>query len=228
MIQYKPNFQVNSLAQRAFSEERKYPRLYFAMGCYWGTEAQLAAIPGVLSTRVGLTGGTSPNPTYENKDDHVETVEVLYDPQQTSLDEILERFWTGHNDKAQLLFGEFHSAIFLESKEELGRAGAVKKSWPKTKSILKELETFHLGPLEHQKHYLRQDRVLFESLPGGEKRHLSLIATKLNSVAARRGQRSDLEESLSKLGIDEESKALLFRRATWPEESADSRSERSL
>ena len=52
----------------------------FAMGCFWGTEALYGVTPGVIRTKVGYTGGTTPNPTYKNIADHTETVELEYDP----------------------------------------------------------------------------------------------------------------------------------------------------
>ena len=81
-----------------------YAKAYFAMGCFWGSEALMASAPGVVSTRVGFSGGTFPNPSYSAIGDHVETVEVLYDPAVITYPELLRHFWRHHNSRAKPIF----------------------------------------------------------------------------------------------------------------------------
>ena len=52
----------------------------FGMGCFWGPDARFGSLPGVIRTRVGYAGGTTPSPTYRQMGDHTETVEIDFDP----------------------------------------------------------------------------------------------------------------------------------------------------
>ena len=68
-----------------------------AGGCFWGMEELLRRIPGVLSTRVGYTGGDVPNATYRNPGTHAEALELVFDPGQISYRQILEFFFQIHD-----------------------------------------------------------------------------------------------------------------------------------
>lgn len=73
----------------------------FAMGCFWSGETAFqdhvtdAKIPGIISLKVGYTGGESKNPTYDNHEGHREAVKIVYDPQLISYEQLLDIFW--HN-----------------------------------------------------------------------------------------------------------------------------------
>lgn len=72
-----------------------------ALGCFWGAERLFWRTPGVFSTAVGYIAGYTPNPTYEEvcsgRTGHTEAVQVVYDPEQVTLDELLKVFWEGHD-----------------------------------------------------------------------------------------------------------------------------------
>jgi peptide-methionine (S)-S-oxide reductase len=72
-----------------------------AGGCFWGMEDLLRRIPGVISTRVGYTGGDVPNATYRNHGTHAEALELVFDPAQISYRQILEFFFQIHDPSTE-------------------------------------------------------------------------------------------------------------------------------
>jgi peptide-methionine (S)-S-oxide reductase len=102
-------------------------RATFAAGCFWGVEAAFREIDGVVSTRVGYTGGKSPDPSYEqvcsDNTGHAESVQVWFDPSVVSYSELLDTFWSIHDpttrDRQGWDFGsQYRSAIFFEDADQ--------------------------------------------------------------------------------------------------------------
>jgi len=98
-------------------------RAVLAGGCFWGMQDLLRRYRGVLSTRVGYTGGEVLNATYRNHGSHAEAIEILYDADQLSFREILEYFFRIHDPTTPNRQGNdrgpsYRSAIFYTSDEQ--------------------------------------------------------------------------------------------------------------
>ena len=92
-------------------------RAVLAGGCFWGMQDLFRRQKGILSTRVGYTGGDVPNATYRNHGTHAEAIEILFDPAKTSYREILEFFFQIHDPTTRNRQGNdvgtsYRSAIF--------------------------------------------------------------------------------------------------------------------
>jgi len=98
-------------------------RAILAGGCFWGMQHLLRRFPGVISTRVGYTGGNVPNATYQNHGTHAEAVEIVFDPRKLSYRKLLEFFFQIHDPTTLDRQGNdvgpsYRSAIFYTSDEQ--------------------------------------------------------------------------------------------------------------
>jgi methionine-S-sulfoxide reductase len=107
----------------------------FAAGCFWGVEDKLGKIPGVTTTVVGYTGGEVENPTYRlvctNTTGHAEAVQVSYDTDQISYEELVRRFFDLHdpttlNRQGLDVGSQYRSAVFYHNEEQRQIAQRVK------------------------------------------------------------------------------------------------------
>ncbi|MFK3740816.1 peptide-methionine (S)-S-oxide reductase MsrA [Massilia sp. TN1-12] len=94
-----------------------------AGGCFWGVQDLVRKLPGVISTRVGYSGGDVPNATYRNHGTHAEALEIVFDPEQTSYRRLLEFFFQIHDPTTRNRQGNdvgtsYRSAIFTTSDEQ--------------------------------------------------------------------------------------------------------------
>ncbi len=114
----------------------KTEKATFGAGCFWGVEANFRQRKGVVSTRVGYSGGTLENPTYEDvctdQTGHAEVVEVEYDPAQVSYDDLLNVFWSCHdpttlNRQGPDVGTQYRSVIFVHTPEQEAAAKASKE-----------------------------------------------------------------------------------------------------
>jgi peptide-methionine (S)-S-oxide reductase len=98
-------------------------RAILAGGCFWGVQDLLRRYPGVISTRVGYTGGDVPNATYRNHGTHAEAVEIVFDPGKISYRQLIEFFFQLHDPTTLNRQGNdrgtsYRSAIFYTDEEQ--------------------------------------------------------------------------------------------------------------
>ena len=98
-------------------------RAILAGGCFWGMQDLIRRMPGVISTRVGYTGGDVPNATYRNHGSHAEAIEIVFDPQKISYRDLLEFFFQIHdpttrNRQGNDMGASYRSAIFYTNAEQ--------------------------------------------------------------------------------------------------------------
>ena len=141
----------------------------FGAGCFWHVEDLLSKTKGVKSTKVGYTGGQLPNPTYEevctDKTGHAEAVEIEYNPDEISYEELLDVFWNNHNPTTLNRQGpdmgiQYRSAIFYHNDEQKEIAEKSKQTLDKSgqheNPIVTQIvpaPTFYKAEEYHQKYF---------------------------------------------------------------------------
>ncbi|HMJ00512.1 MAG TPA: peptide-methionine (S)-S-oxide reductase MsrA [Gaiellaceae bacterium] len=144
----------------------------FGAGCFWGVEAAFRQLDGVTKTEAGYEGGTLENPTYEDvcshTTGHAEVVQVTYDPERISYDDLLQVFW-GKHDPTQLnrqgwdVGDQYRSAIFFhdpEQQETAVRSKAAEQT-RHGKPVVTQIEpasTFYVAEDYHQQYLEKRGR----------------------------------------------------------------------
>ena len=133
-----------------------------AGGCFWGVQQLVGRLPGVISTRVGYSGGDVENATYRNHGTHAEAIEIVFDPDRISFRDLLEFFFQIHDPSTLNRQGNdrglsYRSAIFYTSEEQrevaLDTIADVDASglWPgKVVTVLAPAGDFWEAEPEHQ------------------------------------------------------------------------------
>jgi len=102
----------------------KTERAVLAGGCFWGTQQLIRRLPGVVSTRVGYSGGDVDHATYRNHGTHAEAIEIIFNPDEMNYRDLLEYFFQIHDPSTLNRQGNdrgvsYRSAIFYTSKEQM-------------------------------------------------------------------------------------------------------------
>lgn len=101
-----------------------HERAILAGGCFWGMQDLIRKMDGVISSRVGYSGGDVPNATYKNHGTHAEAIEIIFDPERLSYRELLEFFFQIHDPSTPNRQGNdrgssYRSGIYYTSDEQL-------------------------------------------------------------------------------------------------------------
>jgi peptide-methionine (S)-S-oxide reductase len=151
-------------------DDVKTEKAILAGGCFWGMQDLIRKQPGIISTRVGYSGGDVKNATYRNHGTHAEAIEVIFDPSETDYRKLLEFFFQIHDPTTKDRQGNdngksYRSAIFYTSEEQkrvaLDTIEDVDAStlWPgKVVTEVKEASDFWEAEPDHQDYLLRNPR----------------------------------------------------------------------
>ncbi len=147
----------------------------FAAGCFWGVEAKFLKTPGILDTVVGYTGGDVENPTYRmvcsDKTGHAEAVQVTFDPDKISYQDLVTKFFEIHNPTTPNRQGfdvgsQYRSAIFYHDEKQQETAMHVKQALNEStkyngKIVTEVVPAADFYPAEeyHQRYYAKQGRI---------------------------------------------------------------------
>ena len=148
----------------------KLEKARFAAGCFWGVEEEFRVLEGVLRTRVGYSGGSFENPSYRDvcsgKTGHAETVEVEFDSDVISYDELLDVFWKIHDpttlDRQGLDVGsQYRSVIFYfdEAQKNVALNSLEKEQKKRRGKIVTEIVEaleFYEAEEYHQKYLMKK------------------------------------------------------------------------
>jgi peptide-methionine (S)-S-oxide reductase len=144
----------------------------FGAGCFWGVEAAFRQLDGVAKTEVGYEGGTLENPTYEDVcahgTGHAEVVQVTFDPERISYDDLLQVFWAKH-DPTQLnrqgwdVGDQYRSVIFFHDPEQQETAvrSKVAEQTRHAQPVVTQVEpagTFYVAEDYHQQYLEKRGR----------------------------------------------------------------------
>ena len=115
--------------QKAEAAPSNAETAYFAGGCFWCVESDMADIPGVIDVVSGYAGGDVKNPTYENHGTHLEAVKVVFDPSKISYRQLVDRFWPliDPTDAGGQFCDRGHSyqtAVWVRNQSQLDAANA--------------------------------------------------------------------------------------------------------
>jgi len=151
-------------------------RAVFAAGCFWHVEDAFSRVKGVVSTRVGYTGGHTTDPTYKQvcrgDTGHAESVEVEFDPQVITYEQLLEVFWNIHdpttmNRQGPDVGSQYRSAVFyltpeqkaaaLASRDRMQTSGTL--SGRKIVTEITQAGIFYPAEEYHQKYFQKTGRV---------------------------------------------------------------------
>lgn len=190
----------------------------FSLGCFWQPDAEFGVLPGVIRTRVGYAGGTTPDPTYRDIGDHTESIQIDYDPDQISYSSLLEVFWRRHNPRIQSPSRQYQNIAFYHDDDQRDQILDSRGRLPEhdaVKTRIEALDRFYLAEHYHQKYRLRQTPLLISNLAtvySDAQLVNSTVAARVNGYAAGYGTMGQLQEELPDFDLSPTAEELLLDR----------------
>ena len=180
----------------------------FGLGCFWAPDARFGAVDGVVRTRVGYAGGTTPAPTYHDLGDHTEVVQVDYDPARVDYADLLGVAFDAHDPRARSRSRQYRSVVFPPEGER-GTVAAVLEARfgdpdpdpTRVATAVESLGAFTPAEDYHQNYRLRSRQRLVDAFDeagyGDDALRESPAAATLNGYAAGHEVGADHELGLA-------------------------------
>ena len=176
---------------------------------------------GVIATRVGYAGGTKDHPTYRSMGDHTECIQVVYDADLITYDELLDAFFGMHEPTRPAYSVQYESLILFRDAVQEQAARRAAERW---EAVLRRPPVTRIAPYRgftlaeeyHQKYALRSDRPTMKQLrahyPGDSELRESTAAARLNGYLYGAGSPLQLEQEIDGLGLDAEGQRRVSQR----------------
>lgn len=167
---------------------------------------------GVISTRVGYAGGTTASPTYRRIGDHTESIQITFDPEVISYEELLKTFWESHNPVAESYSRQYKTIVFFHNEEQEALVMATRDALfqelgAEVKTEVRAYESFVSAEAYHQKYYLQNRREVYEAVkalyPSFDGFVDSTTAARLNGYVAGYGTAEQFEADMALISLPE-------------------------
>ncbi|XP_015788133.1 peptide methionine sulfoxide reductase [Tetranychus urticae] len=188
----------------------------FGMGCFWHVEALFGAQLGVLTTKVGYSGGKLEGPTYYKIGDHVEVVELAYENEKTSYEKLLKIFWSNHDPTSKPYKRQYISAIYYHTEEQKNLAEQTMKEQQSkhARPIVTEIAPagkFYDAEDYHQKYQLRCNPKLLKTLGLNDTTlKSSELAAKLNGYVCGMKTKQEFEADSKEFNFTDEQRQYIL------------------
>jgi len=172
----------------------------------------------VIRTRVGYGGGQTASPTYHTIGDHTETVQVDYDPEVITYDQLLDIFWQSHRPTSQTASRQYMKAVFYHNDQQREMAMASKtlleqKNGSVIKTQIVPLRSFTMAEEYHQKFTLKSNNGLNNEMSHIYPRHQDFVnstaVARLNGYVGNNGTKEQLQKEIESLGLSAAGKKAL-------------------
>lgn len=172
----------------------------------------------MIRTRVGYAGGQTASPTYSNIGDHTETVQVDYDPELISYDQLLNIFWKNQKPTSQRVSRQYMNAVFFHNEQQrqlaMASKNAVEKKMGSTvRTKVAPIRSFTMAEDYHQKFTLKGQTLLKNEImqiyPREQDFVNSTAAARLNGYVGGHGAKEQLSVEIESLGLSLEGKRIL-------------------